>query len=110
MRKFCIQLQPDRSPRLDLEKAVVELTALAKHASVSKGEDRVQYVNVILSAIDAIGLWAAIRKRLQANEELAKASTVICQGERGWDDYLLLHHFNPNVPLDELTDGPKSGS
>jgi hypothetical protein len=44
-----------------------------------------------------------IRELLQADPALANIAIVVCQGERGWDDYLLLHHFDSSVPLDQLT-------
>jgi hypothetical protein len=35
---------------------------------------------------------------------LAQAAIVVCEGELGWDDYLLLHHFNSDEELDELSE------
>lgn len=29
------------------------------------------------------------------------AVIAYCQGEHGWDDYLLLDHFDPTVQLDD---------
>jgi len=26
----------------------------------------------------------------------------MCEGENGWDDYRLLHHFDPEVEIDEI--------
>jgi hypothetical protein len=75
---------------------------LADQVSISEGEDCGRYVTVALQAADAIGLWAAIRERLHADAALSRAAMVVCQGERGWDDYLLLHHFDPSQVLDKL--------
>ena len=33
---------------------------------------------------------------------LAAAAIIVCEGEHGWDDYLLLHHFDPAEPLDTM--------
>jgi hypothetical protein len=27
---------------------------------------------------------------------------VVCQGQQGWDDYLLLHHYDRRIVLDNL--------
>ncbi len=34
---------------------------------------------------------------------MARATIITCQGKRGWDDYLLLHHFDLSEPLDEIS-------
>jgi hypothetical protein len=33
---------------------------------------------------------------------LAESSMAMCEGQRGWEDYLLLHHYDPAVQLDRL--------
>ena len=34
--------------------------------------------------------------------QLARASIATCQGSRGWDNYLLLHHYDRTFKLDSL--------
>ena len=34
--------------------------------------------------------------------KVLKGSIIVAQGDRGWDDYLLLHHFDRNEKLDSL--------
>jgi hypothetical protein len=58
---------------------------------------------VDFEAEDAVELWMAVRAELRAVPGLAAAAIVCCQGAQGWDDYLLLHHFDPTEPLDRLT-------
>jgi hypothetical protein len=31
---------------------------------------------------------------------LRNAAIIMCEGTRGWDDYRLLHHYDPAQPLD----------
>jgi hypothetical protein len=31
-----------------------------------------------------------------------QSSIVVCEGEIGWNDYLLLYHFNKSEKLDKL--------
>jgi hypothetical protein len=68
---------------------------------VDEGYDRGRYVNVDFWAADPTALWAKVRSELRAAPEMAGAAIACCQGERGWDDYLLLHHFEPDEPLDQ---------
>jgi hypothetical protein len=102
MRQLNIQLQPTRSPGLDVSAAVAQLRGLATGAWVSAGEDDGPDIDIGFKADDPAGLWAAIREQFRMVPALAAAAIVVCQGERGWDDYLLLHHFDPSEPLDEL--------
>jgi hypothetical protein len=101
-----VQVQPARSPGLAVADAVVRLTQTAKRVGalvrVIEGVDGVEYVNVDFGAESPASLWAAVRAELQAVPGLAGAAIVCCEGQRGWDDYLLLHHFDPTVPLDLL--------
>jgi hypothetical protein len=103
MKRLHIQIQATRSPSLDVAKAVVRLSQLATGVRVSEGVDNGPYLNVDFKADDLSGLWASVREELRAVPGLAGAAIVICQGEHGWDDYLLLHHFNPSEPLDQLS-------
>ena len=37
------------------------------------------------------------------DKKLIKSSIVCCEGSNGWDDYLLLSHYDHNEKLDEIT-------
>jgi hypothetical protein len=47
-----------------------------------------------------------LQQRLYRSSEfggaLAESSMAMCEGQRGWEDYLLLHHYDPAVQLDRL--------
>ena len=60
------------------------------------------YVNVDFRTEDILSLWGSVQKVLKSTNGMAKAAIVVCEGENGWDDYLLLHHFNPDETLDVL--------
>jgi hypothetical protein len=102
MKQLTINLQPARAPGLDVPEAVARLTRLAAGAWVTEGEDTGRYVNVSFQTGDLLGLWTSLREELQGIPGLAGAVIVVCEGEHGWDDYLLLHHFNPQEQLDHL--------
>ncbi len=102
MKLLYVQLQPAHSPGLDVEPAVERLRALADPAMVERSEDAGPYVNVGFATADVPALWAAVRAQVAADAALAGCAIVCCQGARGWDDYRLLHHFDPSLPLDEV--------
>ena len=57
---------------------------------------------------DLARLWQVVQAKLYAHPTLAdllrQSSMTLCTGEMGWDDYLLLQHFNPTFELDSLGD------
>lgn len=101
MKSLNVQLQPSRSPDLDVEAALVRLQAVAP-ATVSRGNDDGPYINVNFHAADLRPLWLELRELLRQDAKLAECTIVCCHGEHGWDDYLLLHHFDSSEPLDRL--------
>jgi hypothetical protein len=101
VRSLNVQLQPARSPGLDVEAAVARLQAVAP-ATVGRGEDVGPYINIGFRAADLPALWAAVQEVVRADVGLSRCVIACCEGERGWDDYRLLHHFDPSQPLDHV--------
>ncbi len=100
MREIHVQLQPD----LVEADVVARLERIGREAGAAvrttAGFDQGHYVNVDFVPLDAAALWMAIRDELASAPSLARAAIVCCEGEHGWDDYLLLHHYDPAEPLD----------
>jgi len=106
--KIIVQLQPALVPELNVASAVEELRSLgtrnrlASRVRVSGGYDKGLYINVDYDSGNVKRLWGRLQRKLRADDRLAQCTIVCCQGKAGWDDYLLLHHFDSDVPLDEL--------
>jgi hypothetical protein len=68
------------------------------------GDDNGPFLNVVFAAEEPIEVWRTLRASLLESQDfgaaLAASSMVMCTGREGWDDYLLLHHFDRTVPLD----------
>jgi len=102
MKRLSIQLQPARSPELNLAEAVAKLSSLAPDVRATEHQEKGPYVNVDFKTADLSGLWQSVREVLEALPGLNRAAIVVCEGDRGWDDYLLLHHFDPEEKVDAL--------
>ena len=76
------------------------LAGLAQGHRVAKGNDKGPYINVSFAASDLKALWRAVRKEL-VRLGLQGGSIVTCTGKDGWNDYLLLHHFDPQHRTNE---------
>lgn len=64
------------------------------------------YCNVVLESKSPVKFWKRFTTFVAENSNefdwLKKRWIVVLQGENGWDDYLLLAHFNLAVTLDSL--------
>jgi hypothetical protein len=110
MKRLCIQIQPERVPELDealLRRTLSELgagTALVNQVGIDEGEDDGRYLNFNYKTPDVGRLWSLIRREVLNSPALGpairQAAIITCQGDAGWDDYLLLHHLDDDEPLD----------
>ncbi len=102
MKYLNIQIQPERNSRVD-ESAVIGLLKNNDYIpNIKKGNDSGEYINISVKTDDLMSLWAIIKKYLKNNEYLPQTSIVTCEGNHGWDDYLLLHHYDTKEKTDIL--------
>jgi len=102
MRRLNIQIQFDRLTVERVEVTLAQLRRFAPSVTMCEGHDNGRYVNVTYEVDDVAQLWKLVSDELQTNAALAHASIVVCEGIDGWDDYLLLHHYDSTEPLDDL--------
>ena len=110
MRWFSVQIQPDLSPGIDMEQVALAFAAMAstpglvEHHSVDHGENQGPWSNFRFGTTHPLQLWEMIQTKMSEDgpfgQHLREASIVVCTGENGWDDYLLLSHFDPDEKLD----------
>jgi hypothetical protein len=112
MSALSILVRLDHAPELD-PAAIKQRLAAVGHAeqvvskvNVIEGEEDGGYINVTYSSGDLQALWTLIRSELAGGAargpSMLGCTIAVCTGQFGWDDYLLLHHFDPLQPLDEL--------
>lgn len=112
MTDFCIQIHTDRAPDLDLAAVRQACEVLARDkmlvkcfAVIDKGCG--DHVNLMFATEHPRCFWDVLSRALfqcgSYADGLKNASIVMCEGTRGWDDYRLLHHFDPTQPLDKCS-------
>ena len=109
-----VQVQPGLAPALDLALLRATFEAISQNepsvlrAKIEAGDDAGPYLNLMFKTSDLARLWEGVQLALDAHPTLGtllrQSSMTLCTGETGWDDYLLLHHFNPAFALDVLGD------
>jgi hypothetical protein len=112
MAKLCIQIQPQLAPEMSIDRRLLAVKKIATNKTLfeefewSTGNDNGAYINLLFEANDHKSIWKLFRRELYEDSEigigLANSSIATCQGQRGWDDYLLLFHFDPTVKLDDI--------
>jgi hypothetical protein len=112
MSTLCIQVQPNRASSIDmwrvraLGEAVAADRNLVSRFAVVDGEDTGPYTNLLFETAELQELWSQLQETLYNDEQigpaLAQASMAMCEGNDGWNDYLLLYHFDPTVKLDDF--------
>ena len=70
---------------------------------VQRGEDDGLYININFDTNDIVSLWDAISELVTSDPLWESATIACCEGDNGWDDYLLLYHFDETEQLDTLT-------
>lgn len=107
-----MQVQPALAPALDLAllratfEALCQSEASVLRSKIEAGDDDGPFLNLMVKTDDLARLWPVIQRQLYAHPTLGdllrQSSMTLCTGETGWDDYLLLHHFNPAFERDTL--------
>lgn len=113
MRSLSVQVQPARSPGINMQRLDTAFEAIASdrylvaHHKFDSGVDNVAYFNYTFGTQHARQLWESIQSHIFHNREFEPhmkcASMAMCSSEEGWDDYVLLFHFDPSVELDAST-------
>lgn len=73
---------------------------------IDVGNDDGEYINWIIDSDDPLLLWKRLRTPLfdskLPGQEFAPAMIVTATGDNGWDDYLLLYHYDSSEEIDPL--------
>ena len=109
MHTLCCQIQIDRLATLTEDRIhdlCRNLCDRIPHATHESGEDDGRYINLFVDSDDAFEVWRAIQASFLSDEitgnDIRAATIVTITGPNGWDDYLLLHHFDPTESLDTI--------
>jgi len=103
MRVVNIQIQRNIDPAPDIDLVLAELAGYGIKPEIQEGFDDGFYANVKFQSHNIYFLWPSICHRLMQIQGFEMNTIVVCEGNSGWDDYLLLHHFDPNQKLDEIS-------
>jgi hypothetical protein len=102
MKCINIQFQPDRAGAANKNEALLVLKGAGFSPEVSEGNDNGEYVNFDIVTDNLEQAWLNIKSSFISVPHFSKSTIVVCEGSEGWDNYLLLHHFDESEALDDL--------
>lgn len=108
-RKFSLQIQfePGAKAHPGLIDNVVDVVKQegGRVTGVSVSEEGGEpFATVNVETQDANAFWRKAKPKLTTTprSKLLKGMIIVCEGEDGWNDYLLLHHFDKTQEIDAL--------
>jgi len=111
--QLCAQVQLERAQTLDAEalsrfaEAVARATAGVRGFEASRNNDEGEVLNLVFALETLPSTWPKLKQSILESNEFGNAlktsSIWICTGKDGWNDYLLLSHFDPDAELDAVS-------
>jgi hypothetical protein len=83
--------------------------ALVQRFSWQDGFDDHAFVTLMFKTNHPKRLWNLLHQQLYQASAVGRfmqaSSIAICEGRHGWEDYLLLHHFDAGERCDDFSEG-----
>src|SRR4051812_33748755 len=107
MHFLSVQVQPNllaefNAQAIDLLRSLDAPSGSFQSVEVQHVKDDGPYFNVTFATPDPKLLWPAVREAL-VRLGLQSGSIATCTGSRGWDNYVLLHHFSREISKERLS-------
>jgi hypothetical protein len=97
-----IQIQPDLVSSINSDGITSFLNNEGYSPEITEGYDSGAFINLNIKTHNVKVLWVKIEKYLKNHSELFNCTIITCEGSQGWDNYLLLHHFDSTEKFDEI--------
>lgn len=107
MKCIIVQVHTQKDGSFTLDECLKHIRAAGRHPEVEPEEDDPAIVNLNFFTEDAPAFWQEFqRNNLQdtpTGRWLKNVAIIVCEGQYGWNDALLLAHFDASETLDALT-------
>ena len=102
MKYISIQIQPELNANVNSKEVIKYLSDKGYTPEITEGNDSGKYINLNIKTNNIRDTWVTIKTYLKENNAFSCSSIITCEGSQGWDNYLLLHHFDSNEILNEI--------
>ncbi|MDR2011560.1 MAG: hypothetical protein LBQ20_00645 [Rhodanobacter sp.] len=87
----------------ELFRSLVSRIDLVRHHSFDNGYDNGVYYNFTFGTERPAELWTVMQESIfqvpAHKAHMAAAAMAMCSSEQGWEDYVQLYHWDPEVPV-----------
>jgi hypothetical protein len=111
-KQFWFQIQFERKETQSEREAVVkDMVQIIENCGVEVKQIWIDqsaarsYKNINAVVEKPYAFWSSLKSLMKKSSRTPKKMVVTCEGDRGWDDYLLLHHFDKAQKLDDVIQG-----
>ncbi len=106
MKCIIVQLHTQKNTHHTLASCLQTIRAIGRHPEVEPEEDNPSIINLNFFTEDTVVFWAEFQQQILNNtpcgDWLKEVAIIVCEGEYGWNDALLLAHYDDNEKLDTL--------
>ena len=112
MKILYFQVQPKRFREIDLDAIAALMMGIAmssddvREFTIPRGPGKDLWVNFLFTSASVARTWSSLEAgpftHRKLGPQLRRSAIVTCQGSRGWDNYLLLYHFDARQVLHRL--------
>jgi len=107
--KFSIQLHYNIFPEQDTsENLLAKVKTLIENSegkieNIENGiKDNISFSTFNVQVIDGVSFWNKIKPKIYLDSSIDNSLIVVAEGKDGWNNYLLLHHYEEGQSIDRL--------
>lgn len=106
MKCIIVQLHTHKNTGYSLDECLQAIRAIGRYPEVEPEEQTPSIINLNFFTEDPSVFWAEFQQKILLNTTcgtwLKEVGIIVCEGEYGWNDALLLAHYDVNETLDNL--------
>lgn len=103
MKWISIQLHTDKSHSIEKQEVVNVITETGALVEVIEEKEGESYTSLNFKVTTPKMFWSEKKVKFLNCLGFPECSIVVCEGESGWDDYLLLYHFDSSEKCDDIS-------
>ena len=106
MKYLSIQIQTNLDDSYSVDDAIDLSRKLGRFPEVDSGDDKGKFIHLNYFSEDVARLWSELKTGMLDDAVLGpwlrNVAVIVCEGDKGPDDYLLLWHWDASEELDSL--------
>lgn len=106
MKCVSVQIHPANDGSYEVDDLLALVRSIGRYPEVDSDEGDSHSVNLNFFTEDLQRFWREFQEGVLNDAALGpwvrKTAIIVCEGDQGWDDYLLLWHYDQTHTADRL--------